>query len=313
MDDKNKQPEAGAAGLENIKYTVMPEEFRRIPASTVAKNKKTVAALMIVLGIFVFGGAIFAFFYFTRGNNQPQQVNNTPPVETPTPAPAPVATSTPPVVPPSSLTEQSTSTPEAKPAEPPIPIVATVEIPPGQDTDADGLTDKEEAIYQSDATKPDSDGDGYLDGNEVFYLYNPSGIAPAGILESGLVRLYRNATEGYSIYYPQDWSASSSHSGALVNFMPADGSEVFGITVMNADNALSLRNWYFSNFSGGDINALQTYSSRKGLQGLQEKDRLTTYFKKGDKVYIVNYDPKDADAIWYRRTYDMILNSLETD
>lgn len=44
-----------------------------------------------------------------------------------------------------------------------------------KDADNDGLTDEEEVLYGTDATNPDTDGDGYLDGEEVDSGYNPAG------------------------------------------------------------------------------------------------------------------------------------------
>lgn len=43
------------------------------------------------------------------------------------------------------------------------------------DTDKDGLNNDEEAQYGTDANNSDSDGDGYLDGDEVRNGYNPMG------------------------------------------------------------------------------------------------------------------------------------------
>lgn len=43
------------------------------------------------------------------------------------------------------------------------------------DTDNDGLTDEEEKIYGTSIINPDTDGDGYLDGEEVNGGYNPLG------------------------------------------------------------------------------------------------------------------------------------------
>lgn len=41
------------------------------------------------------------------------------------------------------------------------------------DTDNDGLTDEQEEIYGTDRINPDTDGDGYLDGEEVENGFNP--------------------------------------------------------------------------------------------------------------------------------------------
>lgn len=41
------------------------------------------------------------------------------------------------------------------------------------DTDHDGLTDEEENMYATDINNPDTDGDGFKDGQEVFFGYSP--------------------------------------------------------------------------------------------------------------------------------------------
>jgi len=52
-----------------------------------------------------------------------------------------------------------------------------------KDSDNDGLTDWEENTWQTDACKPDSDGDGYLDGEEIASGYNPAIPAPNDLLQ----------------------------------------------------------------------------------------------------------------------------------
>ncbi len=44
-----------------------------------------------------------------------------------------------------------------------------------KDTDSDGLFDDKEAEYNCDINNPDTDGDGFLDGDEVKNGYNPNG------------------------------------------------------------------------------------------------------------------------------------------
>jgi|GEM_PF-3547631 len=55
------------------------------------------------------------------------------------------------------------------------PIKAEV-IDPNLDTDNDGLVDTLETQYKTDPKNPDSDGDGYKDGEEVKNGYNPLGV-----------------------------------------------------------------------------------------------------------------------------------------
>lgn len=54
---------------------------------------------------------------------------------------------------------------------------------PDADPDSDGLKNWEEEIYKTDPRNPDSDGDGYLDGEEVASGYNPAVKAPNDALE----------------------------------------------------------------------------------------------------------------------------------
>ena len=63
----------------------------------------------------------------------------------------------------------------SEPSDEPSNLFPEVGVP-GTDTDSDGLTDLEESlIYQTNPRLPDTDRDGFLDGNEVFHLYNPNG------------------------------------------------------------------------------------------------------------------------------------------
>jgi len=48
-------------------------------------------------------------------------------------------------------------------------------IDKGKDSDSDGLTDEQENYFGTDVNKPDTDGDGYEDGNEVKNGFNPNG------------------------------------------------------------------------------------------------------------------------------------------
>ncbi len=52
------------------------------------------------------------------------------------------------------------------------------------DSDNDGLTDENEEIYGTDRINPDTDGDGYLDGDEIKNGYNPL-CNPATAVEKG--------------------------------------------------------------------------------------------------------------------------------
>jgi hypothetical protein len=81
---------------------------------------------------------------------------------------------------------------------PPPPPAAPVLPPGGLDSDSDGLTDVEEPLYGTDVRNPDADSDGFLDGNEVFHLYNPAARSSVRLLDSGLVKLFLHLLAGPS-------------------------------------------------------------------------------------------------------------------
>ena len=54
-----------------------------------------------------------------------------------------------------------------------------------QDADKDGLTNREESTWNTDFENPDSDGDGFLDGEEVASGHDPLKPGPDDALLLG--------------------------------------------------------------------------------------------------------------------------------
>lgn len=72
-----------------------------------------------------------------------------------------------------------------------------------QDSDNDGLTNLEELLMGTDPNNPDTDGDGFLDGDEVRALYNPLG--PGRLHESPFISRYTIDSSGHEFLYPKFW------------------------------------------------------------------------------------------------------------
>ncbi len=66
----------------------------------------------------------------------------------------------------------------------PIAMIGAQTLLPAPDTDADhdGLTNKEESYWNTDFQNPDTDGDGYLDGEEVSSNHDPLKPGPNDLL-----------------------------------------------------------------------------------------------------------------------------------
>lgn len=66
------------------------------------------------------------------------------------------------------------------------------------DTDKDGLSDWEESLYGTDLNSPDSDGDGYLDGEEVISKRDPLKRGPDDFLSTDITINTNNSTDNIS-------------------------------------------------------------------------------------------------------------------
>ncbi|MDD5438487.1 MAG: fibronectin type III domain-containing protein [Patescibacteria group bacterium] len=192
--------------------------------------------------------------------------------------------------------------PPPPPKQEPLP-------PAGLDTDSDGITDLEENLFGADARNPDSDGDGFLDGNEVFNLYSPVGKAPAKLLESGLVKEI-NGSIGWSMLIPTKWTVSMDAPDGSAAAIDSGHGEKFLISVEKNENNLPVADWYLAKYPGTDKSTLMQYRSKGGYEGIIGPDLLTTYIPWGNRIFVFKYDMGKQPFINFRTVYSMMLNSL---
>ena len=190
-------------------------------------------------------------------------------------------------------------------------------LPSSADADADGLTDVEEAVYGTDAAKPDTDGDGFIDGKQVrtdgtiigeFYNgYNPKGT---GRLEdSTLVKRQENSTKEYSILAPATWTAVVDSSGGIIISPSQETTEFFQTRIYDNTAAQTPKEWYKSVSPSTDVSTLKT-TTVNGLEGIYSEDEGTVYLFKGTKVYGITYNTGSVTQANYRTTFDMMVLSF---
>lgn len=194
--------------------------------------------------------------------------------------------------------------------ENPVKPVEVVELPPaGLDTDSDGLTDLEEPLYGSPPREPDADKDTFLDGNEVFHLYTPSGKAPGLLLDSGLVRKVES-TVGWSLYVPVTWQAALEQEGNSATILTGHG-EQFQVRIEDRTPGSSILDWHLAQNPGVLSSQIEQVTTKGGLEGIVGMDGLTTYFPWGnDKVFVLEYRLQGQPFVNFRTTYEMMKNSL---
>jgi hypothetical protein len=206
--------------------------------------------------------------------------------------------------------ESSTSNITTARVEEGTPIAVVPTLPPGGlDSDSDGLSDVEETIFGTDPHVPDTDGDGFLDGNEAFHLYNPAAVAPVRLLDSGLIVPFVSPA-GWSFYIPKAWTPTLDETDGSTATIRTGQGETFHISIEDNSDDLSLAEWYTAQHPNSISSQLREIRTKGGLDGLVGSERLDTQFAWDGKIIIFRYDNAEKPFIQFRTTYEMMLNSL---
>jgi hypothetical protein len=230
-----------------------------------------------------------------------------PPIKIPVPVKATTSASAVPVnnTASSSQPAQATSTSVSTPA------AASEDLPPGAsviDSDRDGLTDAEEAIFGTDPNKADTDGDGYSDGAEVAGLYNPAG--PGKITANQYLAVYEASDAGFTVDYPKIWQVQNLNKGQSIIFSAADNSFIETVAMPNAGR-MSIKDWYNSQFTDKPA-ADADIVFKNGWQGIFHQNRETFYLADAAKknLYTISYVPVSDSNPAYYHVFLMMINSF---
>ncbi len=246
------------------------------------KQRRVPLALWIVLAV-VFLLAVGAVAYVVFTKSTPQPVPVAPVITTPLPVTEPIKTPT--VI-----------------EKPKVPVQST-------DSDSDGITDIEERMYGTDYRNPDSDGDTFLDGNEVFHRYDPNGLSPSTLLDTGAVKIFTDAALPFTVYYPLSWKQSLDTAKNMVTFKT---SALASVTIAwgAKDTDLTVEDWVLKHVKDADISTLKSSYTKEGYYTLRSKDDLVAYVDGGTHVYAFTYALNGSLEISYVQTFAMMVNSF---
>ncbi len=193
-------------------------------------------------------------------------------------------------------------------------IVEEEEIRPGSDLDSDGLSDIEEVMYGTDARDPDSDGDTFLDGNEVFHRYSPLGEAPQTLLDTGSVEEYESEDLGFTLTYPTQWTVAAEVDSEFQEteevIFRTNSTATIRLTASSLED-LVFEDWYAENsFGEGEYDDLDTTLTKEGYVAYMSPDELLAYVEAEGRVYVFQYDLSDEIEIVYLQTFQMMINSF---
>ncbi len=183
-----------------------------------------------------------------------------------------------------------------------------VEVTPGTDSDSDGLSDVEEdQVYDTNPRLPDSDRDGFLDGNEVFHRYNPNGTAPGTLYGAGLVTVYQGQAGSvlYDLSYPTVWEIQDDENGDQM--IDAETGEGFRISYRVKPASQSILDWVENNIAADKFYEVST---KEGLDMIQSENQIIAYVDLGASVIVFEYDTGIKTRVDYLQTFQMMLNSI---
>jgi len=271
------QPAAAPAPPTSPKALVSPSGQ---PASKRSHQRAFFIALALVLLAFL----ISAYLLLRSAQKQtPQPAPPQPAPTQPAPRPAPKPE------------------PEPEPEPIPEPEPAPAAIQPGKDSDSDGLTDFEETLlYQTNPNLPDTDGDGFLDGNEVFHRYNPSALAPGTLSQAGLIKFYEILS--VRIAYPTAWSVEALEPAVV--FRSTTGEMI----TMAGQILVSPQEWVEK--EGGQEQIIRT-TSKNGYDLFLTTDKRRALLDVDGRYIQFAYQVEPKSTLDYLQTFQMMLGSVE--
>jgi len=177
----------------------------------------------------------------------------------------------------------------------------------GEDNDRDGISDYAEIDFNSDPGNPDTDGDKYTDGHEVENLYNPNGVEPMKLIDSGIINNYSSQLFSYQLYYPKNWavgSVDSSGRDVLFSTVSGENIEVRAFENQNVDD------WFGKYAQNERFSDYVPYRNVFGINGLVRKDGLVYILSVDNRIFSLIYHTTDSTVVNYKIVIKMMANSF---
>jgi len=276
------------------------------PANLLTNRKFLILGGISFFVIFILAAGAYYWWQGTKTTPTPQPVATVTEPQQPTPEVI-SSTTTPETITEQPLaegTEQLTSL-----SEPSMEFPSKL-LSDSNDLDKDDLTDMAEEVFGTDPAVPDTDGDGYGDGHEVYNLYNPNGKEPIKLADSGAVLEFSNPVFGYKLYYPASWAmgnVDNQYRDVLFSTLTGENIEVRVFDMQAGQNFID---WFNQSAKGESYSDLVDFFGVFGEKGLRRNDFLVYYFTDGQKVFVIAYHTTDSNVINYRSIVKMIARSF---
>ncbi len=313
QDQKATEKKIKQTKSPKISYILMPSKFITSEKAPSLVRKIVLGILLVILVVGISGGIFYLSWRIQK--QKKAQVVTRPQVEVSGGGEVQDEEEEP-------LEPQEAEEPEEEGEEPQEEPVFAVEYTDSRDTDLDGLTDVEETLYNTFPVRPDSDGDGHTDSVEVLNFYNPSGLAPASLIDSGVIKSFENEVFNYILFYPSSWRVDDSDvTKRRIRFLSQIPQEEIWLIVEENPEKLSIVDWYIAKDASVDINKIESFTLKSGLRGVRSENGLEVYLidpikesitatEETTYVYGVKYVPGAQVELNFRTTFEMMFKSL---
>ena len=188
-------------------------------------------------------------------------------------------------------------------------VNATSPLSPSKDTDEDGLTDSEEAVYQTNVNVKDTDGDSYYDGAEVAAGFDPAKGSGAKLADSTAMKTYSNSSAGYSASYPAGWAAGATGEGGSDVMFTSTTGEFIQISVQENAARQPVLDWYLAQSPAIDQTKVSTLVVN-GRSAVLSPDNLNVYIGDGNRIIVLTYNPGTKTQISFGKTFQYMYQHL---
>lgn len=208
-------------------------------------------------------------------------------------------------------TTTATTTIEQEPIEVATSTVVIAAPTFAADSDGDGLSDVEEALFGTDSNSVDSDSDSYSDFAELDLGYNPAGAGR--LIDNPNFAKYENVN--FSLIYPISWPFKVLAEDSVLFTSPDNQLIQVGIQ-QNLTNQ-TITDWYQSQFAVEQVPVAQIVEQRDIAgnslwMGVTSPDGFTVYLatEAKDKIYTVNYNTGANNVSSFGKLFKVMTSSL---
>jgi hypothetical protein len=187
--------------------------------------------------------------------------------------------------------------------QPPEPVA-------GKDSDSDGVTDFEEIqVFGTDPNDTDSDGDSFVDLNELLNMFDPARQRPAMLVDNPNISTYKNTDQAIEVFYPFKWNIKEESDKSSVFFTAPTG-EFIQILVQDNSEDKSLLDWYLQQAPSVRSSEVQMFRTARGYDEILSPDRMTAFISFGKRVFVVSYNLGSVLTVEFKATVGMMISSL---